>query len=448
MKKGFFLLLLCLYFCWSCYDELSDIGPSIQPDGDRIGVYADTFNFSAVTLQSDSVYARSSSGQLGEFYDPTYGTLKSDFMCQFYVPPGYRFPDSVINNQIDSVTFQILYQSWVGDSLALMHASIYPLKEQLSPYFYSNADPSMYADLNRLWGEKSYTTYDLSVSDSLHNTSSYYPTLMIHLPTEIGTRFLEESRKSGENAFSNQTNFNNFFPGLYVTTTGGSGSLLTVDYAMLNIHFKYIMTEKDSEGNDSTYITRGQATFDVTKEVIQLNQVINHDLESMLRPNNTTTYLKTPAGVYTVVKLPIRSIRDVVVPKDRHLNSVLFSIKSYPKDLSGFQLKAPTRLLMTSKDSMFYFFEEQKIADNKNYFIASYDSTALTYNFGNIAAFVEDQYTRYPERDSVEVALIPVSVSSDADGNMTSVTNYFQPSAVQLRKDSLYTKISVVTTSF
>ena len=55
-----------------CNDDFSSIGTSIQPGDDTIAVYMDTFQIQATTVQLDSIYARSTSAQLGELYDPLY----------------------------------------------------------------------------------------------------------------------------------------------------------------------------------------------------------------------------------------------------------------------------------------------------------------------------------------------------------------------------------------
>ena len=56
-----------------CNGDFSSIGTSIQPGDDTIAVYMDTFQIQATTVQLDSIYARSTSAQLGELYDPLYG---------------------------------------------------------------------------------------------------------------------------------------------------------------------------------------------------------------------------------------------------------------------------------------------------------------------------------------------------------------------------------------
>ena len=61
-----------------CDDDLNLVGSSIQPDSDKIAVFTDTFMMTSSTVKVDSIFARSVTGFLGEFYDPLYGNLKSD----------------------------------------------------------------------------------------------------------------------------------------------------------------------------------------------------------------------------------------------------------------------------------------------------------------------------------------------------------------------------------
>ena len=91
-----------------CNDDFSSIGTSIQPGDDTIAVYMDTFQIQATTVQLDSIYARSTSAQLGELYDPLYGNLVSDYMCQFYCPSDFQFAHTPYEGKIDSVEFNIM----------------------------------------------------------------------------------------------------------------------------------------------------------------------------------------------------------------------------------------------------------------------------------------------------------------------------------------------------
>ena len=78
------LLVGWLSFCPACSDDLTQVGSSTLPDGDRNTVYSDTFQMTAATVRVDSLYLRSSDGMLGNLDDPAFGQIKYDYLCQFY----------------------------------------------------------------------------------------------------------------------------------------------------------------------------------------------------------------------------------------------------------------------------------------------------------------------------------------------------------------------------
>ena len=152
MKIKLFVLGLSLgiSILSGCNDDLTQVGTGIQPENDRPLVYADTFYMKAKTVQTDSVYARTIYGSLGEIYDPLYGNLKSDFMCQFYCPENYRFKYTPHEGRIDSVEFSLYYsRSWTGDSLTPMRAQIYEVTTPLARDFYTNIDPEQFCDMQK-----------------------------------------------------------------------------------------------------------------------------------------------------------------------------------------------------------------------------------------------------------------------------------------------------------
>ena len=146
-----------------CNDELSSIGTSIQPSDDTIAVYTDTFRIKTTTVLLDSIYAKTTAAQLGELYDPVYGNLKSDFMCQFYCPSGFKFEHTPIDGKIDSVLYRIYYidmtgssynGAWAGDSLAPMRAEIFKITSPLEKNYYTDFDVNQYCDMSQPLGSK------------------------------------------------------------------------------------------------------------------------------------------------------------------------------------------------------------------------------------------------------------------------------------------------------
>ena len=62
------------------------------------------------------------------------------------------------------------------------------------------------------------------------------------MPTEFGQKFYDETINN-PGTFKNQETFNEFFPGLYVTTTFGSGNILSVASSVLKLSLIHISTD-------------------------------------------------------------------------------------------------------------------------------------------------------------------------------------------------------------
>lgn len=436
-----------------CSDDLNLVGSTIQPGGDKMPVHVDTFQMQAKTLLMDSVYARTTSGLLGEFYDPLYGNVKSDYICQFYCPDGFKFQHEPIDNKIDSIDFKIAYQngSWVGDSLTPMRAQIYPVIKELERNFFTSFDPAEYCDLQYSLGAQTYTAHDNSVPDSIKNLTDtegnpyYTPTITIRMPKEFGQKFYDESINN-PSTFSSQENFNKFFPGLYVTNTYGSGNILQIDYSTIYIYYRYNV--KGSQDQDSTVYAR--ESFSVTKEVLQLNRFENTDLTSLLEDNDSIAYLKTPAGVYTQLVIPAKEIAERV--SNRIINNIPLTIKAMPQENWQWALSAPANLLLLPKDSLPTFFQNNKIENGTTAYRAAYSSSSRTYEFSNIANLMQEHINNNPEKDMV-LLLVPVEritaqQNSYSQPYTTALNNYLLPSGVKLLKTEDAMKIIVTTTDY
>ena len=255
----------------NCNDDISLVGPSIQPESDKITVFQDSIRFKASTVQLDSIYARTVNGLLGELYDPLYGNLKSDYICQFYCPEGFKFKHTPIDGRIDSMIYQITYSSWVGDSLAPMQVQIYQVTKPLLKDYYTNIDPADFCNMQTSLGTKTYTAYDTSIPDwqrEITDTSDpdyYVPHVHVRMPQSLGQHIYDETLNNPA-SFETQEAFNNFFPGLYVTTTYGTGNILDVRSSSMLIYYRYNGTSSET-GNDTIYTTIER--FNTTQEVIQ-----------------------------------------------------------------------------------------------------------------------------------------------------------------------------------
>lgn len=422
----------------ACNDDLGVVGPSIQPPGDYVNVANDTFHIEASTILMDAVYAKTDTALLGEIYDPLYGNLKSDYLCQFYCPENFRFSQTPIDGKIDSIDFKIFYKSSIGDTLVPMRAQIYQLTEPLKKDYYTNINPEEFCNKEISFGTQTYTAYDQTISDSIRKLRSY-DWVTIRMPKEFGQKFYDETINN-PSSFNNQQSFNQFFPGLYVTTTYGTGNVLNVSSSQMTIFYKYIVAGTDS-------IAKKSESFSVTKEVIQLSRFKNTDMSPLLQPSDQQTYIKAPAGVCTRLVFPMKEIIPKV--KDRILNNLPLVLNAYPQENWRYAFEAMPNLLLIPEDSVKTFFENGQVNDNYSSFV-SQTYNKQTYVFGNISNLIKYQIETNPDKD-LAVWIIPVKYKATIN-QYTGVTtplvvgNYMTPSAVKLRKDE-DSRMIVVTSS-
>ena len=439
-----------------CNDDLSPIGTSIQPGDDTIAVYTDSFRIQATTVLLDSIYARSTSAQLGELYDPLYGNLKSDYMCQFYCPSGFQFAHTPYGGKIDSVDFRIEYfnsshknGAWIGDSLAPMRAEIFRITSPLRKHFYTNFDPAQYCDLRESLGAQTYTAFNASIPDSVREEDDFIAHVDIQLPAELGQRFYDES-VNNPSTFDSQDSFNEFFPGVYVTNTFGSGNILSISKSYMRIHYRYAVT--GSAGQDSLIATSEQ--FATSKEVIQLNRFTNTDLSQLLEPNDEFAYFKTPAGVCMRIVFPTTEITPIM--RERIVNNLPLELKAMPQEDWKYALTPPSYLLILPEDSVKSFFEKEQIENGQTSFLSdAYDKDTRTYSFPNLANLLKHQMENVPEED-MRLLVIPVERTTTSSGggyNQTTVstsalTNYMAPAGVKIRKDEAVMHIGITSCKY
>ncbi|MDR3251096.1 MAG: DUF4270 domain-containing protein, partial [Tannerella sp.] len=385
------------------------VGTTVQPPEDLITVYSDTFQMKASTIRLDSVYAKSTNCLLGEMYDPVYGTVKADFICQFYCEEGFKFPRTPYGGRIDSVELLVFYEyaSCFGDTLTPMQVTVYPIDKPLKKNFYTNDNPESYSDMNHPLGATSYTVRDLSVSDSIRNLDSYTPFIRVKMPVALGQKIYDET-VNNPSSFDTQSSFNEFFPGVYITTTFGSGSIIMSQGENVSMRMFYNYAETDSEGQDSLVLAA--QWFTVSKEVTQINRFSNSLLDDLLVENATHTYIKAPSGVCTRLVLPTKEISQNVDIQDRFINNFTLNLKYLPEEERSFAYTPPVHLLLLPEDSVKAFFEGGKIEDSRTSFLSfdgsssstsslGYSSSGRTYYFGNISTLLKTHINNSPDKD-------------------------------------------------
>lgn len=433
----------------SCDDTTDSIGNSLTDNMDMLKVTTDTFNVATRSIVADSVLSRSTTGYLGKIRDIETGNyITGDFMAQFSTLENYKLPekDSIVSLQdgeviADSCSIRLFYTDYYGDSLATMNITAYEMNEPMKEgvKYYSNFDP-IAEGLIRNDGmkvNKTYTLTDLSISDEDRaDESSYTPNIKINLNkpytdkngvtyNNYGT-YIMRMYYEDPDWFKNSYNFiHEVCPGFYFKTNDGIGSMAYITVSQLNIYFRYL--------NDSTYV--GTTSFSATEEVLQTTNISN-DKQNIadLANDNTCTYLKTPAGIFTEITLPVDEITE------NHSNDTINTAKISLTRINNnthdeYSLSAPSTLLMIPKDSLYTFFENGDNVDYKKSFIATYSSSTNQYTFNNISGMItymadikkkglaENSNWLNEHPDWNRVVVIPVSVTTNSSSQIVKIVH-------------------------
>ena len=467
----------------SCDDTTDTIGSSLTSTMDLLRVETDSFEVSTRSIVSDSVFSRSTTGYLGRIKDPETGAyITSDFMVQFNVLEDLAMPvaDSISSRDesgqiiADSCEIRLFYNSFFGDSLAPMKVRLCematPMEEGVR--YYSNYSP-LADGLVRDGGlqvDKAFTLADHNMSDSLRSSSGYSTSIRIPMnepyKAQDGVEYNNYGTYLLRTYYQHPDYYKNLYsfvhkvcPGFYVKTKEGMGAMAYIFTSQLIVHYRYT---KDGK-------TGTNALFAGTEEVLQTTTITNdREKIAQLAGDQTCTYLKTPAGIFTEVTLPVDDITA------RHESDTLNSAKIVLSRMNNestslFSLGKPTTLLMCERDSMFSFFENARTIDNRQSFVnseaLSSSSTGNNYTFQNISMLIRhmaeakanglkenpDWVREHPNWN--KVVLIPVTLTVNSlsaivrvshDMSMTSTRlvggdqNPFEP----IRISVIYSKFS------
>lgn len=419
----------------SCDDNTDTLGNSLSNEVDKFTIITDTFLVSSRSITVDSVLSRNTYSYIGHVKDPETNTyVTSNFSTQVGVTerilstPLMPELDSIVSRDVDgkvmadSCFFNIFFNSYKGDSLNPMKLTAYELKKPIGEGrdYYSNFNPEqegyIRTDAGSIVKQKSYTYQGLIGTDSVYAVS--IPLNDKYIDREgneyvnFGTYLLRKYYSDKDN-YKNPYNFiNKVFPGFYVKSTGGLGNMGEVMITTLQFYYQ-------AYSNDS--IVTGSLKLGGTEEMVQTTNIVNdHKRMQMLAEDNTCTYIKSPAGIYTEVTLPVNEI------KTNHENDTISSakiiFKRYNSDDQG-EFTTPKYILMVPKDSMYTFFEKRNLPDNVTSYISSFNSSYNTYTFNNISSLINKLWAnRGKSEDWDKVVLIPVAVETNSTSSGTVYT--------------------------
>lgn len=462
MKLKFLAAIGLAATLYSCDDTTTGIGDFVA-DMDEITASAKTFEATTKTLKytdlnPDGVFSRTSNAYLGKFTDPDFGTYTTDFITQINCTEGFEFPETM--QDIVSTTLEFSYSSFFGDSLAPMRVRVDMLNREIDDngedlsLYYTSYNPEDFYDKNgEALAEQDYAVRDNSWSDaeidSIKKANGYYPPLVIDLDKagkeknhETFSAFLKRKYQENKNNFKDSYSFiHNVLPGFYVHNTGGEGSILYIGAIWLRMKVSYLV--KSSSGNvDSLAYT--SIPFAATNEVYMSTRLNNSgDNLERLAAETHNTYLKTPAGLCTEVKLPLKEMYEAL--GNDTLNSVSMSFTKYKNisetsQNSPYQMGTPQNLLLIRKNEVKEFFEQKQNYNSRTTFLGTYNSSTNSYSFSQVNRLISqifsDMRTKEEPAEGWDeyntMVLIPVKTEKDSQGNTIGLSHDLEVNSARL----------------
>lgn len=389
----------------SCSTDTDTLGGSLTNSSDQLMASTETYYAYTHSLLVDSVYARSNDTYFGRVKDPETGDyVKTEFMAQFNLQESLKLPtiDNMLSKDddgnvvADSCEIWLLFDrsSCFGDSLAAIKMNILELSRPMSETetYYTNFDPRKEGYI-REDGMKETVIFSLSnltYPDSIRKTSGYSDIARISLSEKYkaqngktydnyGTYLLRTYYDHPE-YYKNAYSFTNYVcPGFFFELADGLGLMAKFSMIEMRVFYHY---KNNSDKTVNSYLAVSS-----TAEVLQTTQVTN-DKKSLARlaADQSCTYLKAPAGIFTEVTLPVDEIMQ------NHSGDSLLSVSmTFQRQNSGvkarYLLSAPSKIMMTPTDSVEVFFEQEKKYDYKTTFMTSL-STTNSYTFSNIGNLI------------------------------------------------------------
>lgn len=433
------LVIAALTFA-ACDDTTEEIGGSITNKIDNINISDSAFNVTTKSIVAGAVLSRNNTGLIGKMKDPETGNyVKGDYMTQLSVLPTFSVDTLDYIKQAnggsieaDSCYLLVSYNASYGDTIAPMKVTAYEMTKPMAEdqEYYSDYDAfkkGWVSESNQHWS----SNYNLSNTSDVKNFKIYLNKKYEKngkTYKNYGSYIMQTYAEHPEYFKTNYKFLHNVCPGFYIKNVGGTGNMAKIWNTELIFYWTRHKTIKAKDGvTDSTAVGIGYNRFDGTEEVLQLNKIQN-DTKSMekLASQEKWTYLKSPAGIFTEVTLPIDDIMKGHEKDTLNTATISFPRLNNENEDNPYNFATPSTILMVQKDSLKSFFEKSKLADSRTSYTASYSSTGTyknAYTFQNIANLVSAMYKNKGKGENWnKVVLVPVNVITTTQGYTTVIS--------------------------
>jgi len=399
--KFFIPTIVSTVLLFSSCDKASVVGLDVQPEGDLLNVErVDTTTIYTRTVKSDSLrtdetVVTTGDALLGKYVDPIFGTAAAGIYTQLRLPT--TNPAFGSNPMVDSAILCMVYNYAVfyGDTLTQQRVNVYQLTTELKAEadFYSNSTlPKMYFDL-----ANNYAFYPHPKDSASGSTISTRekPQLRIPLNTAFAQAILNNQ---GTSILANNTNFQSFVKGLYVTTENTS---LTTNQGAI-MHLKLNDTKSRMviyyHNDTGTYYKKYELSLTSSPRYNHFKHDYSSSVDAALAAQlgatpaqeNPVVFAQAMAGLKTKITFPyLRNINDagrVAVNKAELVVKVDTTVSPY-SDIKKYPTP-PTLVLFQINDGGGSSVISPDYFEGTNYFGGSYNSSTKEYTF-NISRYIQ-----------------------------------------------------------
>ncbi len=427
---SFAVTIVLLAIHSSCSE--TEIGSSLTTTTTEV-IGDSSFSVTGRTVENTTLPARTITQLLGVIHADNYGTLTTDFVSQMM--PAWPIDTTyATEDEIDSCffVFRIPLGGYTGDSVTPMRTTVYRLTKPLPRSISSTFDPTGYYDSSNPLGSASYTASALQsdeLADSLDDLG--YREIKVDVDRSLAIEIYREFKKNPD-IFRDPATYEDFFPGIYVTTSFGSGRVMNIYDTEFRV---YSRIEYTDEENDTTYtVDLNRSYMASTEEVISNNNIkleISDAVKEMVA--NGDAIIQVPAAYEVELTLPVQEILDRFrndTEAQTVFNSVIFEIPA-EEVVNDRSIAPPEYLLLIPTAEKDEFLSTTNFPDDVTSFYAQYDGTNECYTFSEMREYfikLLEEQDGVATEDDCNFTLTPIDVlfdsSSSSSINYTSYLYY------------------------
>ena len=447
--KFFFILSLGVSISFTSCNESSVVGLDVQPSNDLLNVgFEDTTSINTRTVKGDSLITDEtliSSGNvlIGKYIDPVFGTSIASIYTQLRLPTNIVATSFGTAPVCDSIIISLIYEgtAYGKKDKKLQKLNVYQLSESMSTAstYYSNSTLSKFStDLTAADGYVFQPRTGSSTSDSVTVLGvKLKPQLRVPLDNAFGQLLLNNQ---GTGNIATNTDFQNFFKGVYITTENtstlpGEGNILHFKFGESKVTLYYHNSTTDSLKYD--FNLGSVARFNhFEHDYAGASSDLTNQFSTPSQTQNNTVYVQSMAGAKTKIEFPylMNWLKNgmIGVNKAELVISVDTTLSTYMIDTFA----APAALILFGINDDGTTYAIPDAFEGATYFGGTLNSGTVQYRF-NIARYIQQVL----DGDRNNNGLYILASNGAVYGNRAVISGGQSTSARPMKLNITYTKL-------